>query len=37
VSTLSKQVTVGGTLVHPSFKEFRLLATLAADPNGVFS
>jgi DNA-binding response OmpR family regulator len=37
VNTLSKQVTVAGTLVHLSVKEFQLLATLAADPNRVFS
>jgi hypothetical protein len=37
VNTLSKQVTVGGTLVQLSVKEFQLLATLAADPNRVFS
>jgi DNA-binding response OmpR family regulator len=37
VNTLSKQVTVGGTLVPLSVKEFQLLATLAADPNRVFS
>ncbi|MDX6519639.1 MAG: two-component system, OmpR family, response regulator [Gaiellales bacterium] len=37
VNTLSKQVTVGGQLVHLSVKEFQLLATLAADPNRVFS
>jgi DNA-binding response OmpR family regulator len=37
VNTLSKQVRVGRTLVQLSVKEFQLLATLAADPNGVFS
>ncbi|MDX6546950.1 MAG: two-component system, OmpR family, response regulator [Gaiellales bacterium] len=37
VNTLSKQVTVGGQLVHLSVKEFQLLATLTADPNRVFS
>src|SRR5947208_10514094 len=37
VNTLSKQVTVAGTLVPLSVKEFQLLATLAADPNRVFS
>jgi len=37
VNTLSKQVTVAGVLVPVSVKEFQLLATLAADPNRVFS
>jgi DNA-binding response OmpR family regulator len=37
VNTLSKQVTVAGVVVPVSVKEFQLLATLAADPNRVFS
>jgi two-component system phosphate regulon response regulator PhoB len=37
VNTLSKQVTVAGVAVALSVKEFQLLATLAADPNRVFS
>ncbi len=37
VNTLSKQVTVAGVAVPVSVKEFQLLATLAADPNRVFS
>jgi DNA-binding response OmpR family regulator len=37
VNTLSKQVTVAGVMVPLSVKEFQLLATLAADPNRVFS
>jgi len=37
VNTLSKQVTVGGTVVPRSVKEFQLLATLAANPERVFS
>jgi DNA-binding response OmpR family regulator len=37
VNTLSKQVTVGGIGVQLSVKEFQLLATLAADPERVFS
>jgi DNA-binding response OmpR family regulator len=37
VNTLSKQVTVAGVAVPLSVKEFQLLATLAADPNRVFS
>jgi DNA-binding response OmpR family regulator len=37
VNTLSKQVTVAGTSVQLSVKEFQLLATLAADPERVFS
>jgi DNA-binding response OmpR family regulator len=37
VNTLSKQVTVAGVMVPLSVKEFQLLATLASDPNRVFS
>jgi DNA-binding response OmpR family regulator len=37
VNTLSKQVKVGGIGVQLSVKEFQLLATLAADPERVFS
>ena len=37
VNTLSKQVTVGGIGVQLSVKEFQLLATLAAEPERVFS
>jgi DNA-binding response OmpR family regulator len=37
VNTLSKQVTVGGVAVQLSVKEFQLLATLASDPERVFS
>jgi DNA-binding response OmpR family regulator len=37
VNTLSKQVTVAGVLVQLSVKEFQLLATLAAEPDRVFS
>jgi DNA-binding response OmpR family regulator len=37
VNTLSKQVKVGGIAVQLSVKEFQLLATLAADPERVFS
>jgi DNA-binding response OmpR family regulator len=37
VNTLSKQVTVAGTVVPLSVKEFQLLATLAVDPERVFS
>ena len=37
VNTLSKQVTVGGVAVQLSVKEFQLLATLASEPERVFS
>jgi DNA-binding response OmpR family regulator len=37
VNTLSKQVKVGGVGVQLSVKEFQLLATLAAEPERVFS
>src|SRR6476469_403684 len=37
VNTLSKQVKVGGIGVPLSLKEFQLLATLAAEPERVFS
>ena len=37
VNTLSKQVKVGGIGVQLSVKEFQLLATLAAEPERVFS
>ncbi len=37
VNTLSREVTVGGMSVALSAKEFQLLATLAAEPDRVFS
>jgi DNA-binding response OmpR family regulator len=37
VDTLAKRVTVGGHTVALSVKEFQLLATLAANPEKVFS
>ncbi len=37
VNTLSRDVTAGGMKVALSAKEFELLATLAADPERVFS
>jgi DNA-binding response OmpR family regulator len=37
VNTLSREVTLGGSLIHLSVKEFQLLATLAAEPGRVFS
>jgi DNA-binding response OmpR family regulator len=37
VNTLSKQVTLAGVPVQLSVKEFQLLATLAAEPEKVFS
>jgi DNA-binding response OmpR family regulator len=37
VNTLSKTVTLAGVTVPLSVKEFQLLATLAADPERVFS
>jgi DNA-binding response OmpR family regulator len=37
VNTLSREVTLGGNLIHLSVKEFQLLATLAGEPGRVFS
>jgi two-component system phosphate regulon response regulator PhoB len=37
VNTLSKEVTLGGIAIPVSVKEFQLLATLAAEPERVFS
>ena len=37
VNTLSREVTMGGHLIHLSVKEFQLLATLATEPARVFS
>jgi|SRR5579862_5266765 DNA-binding response OmpR family regulator len=37
IDTISREVTVGGMQVSLSAKEFQLLATLAADPDKVFT
>ena len=37
IDTISREVTVGGIQVSLSAKEFQLLATLAADPDRVFT